>query len=104
MPRFDNAPKKATNLSLNAKVLEMARELGMNVSQTVDALLAKEVERRYWEGWNERNKEAIDAYNERIRREGIWGAQYRTFARGLGDGREAPSPEEASTAAGRKAA
>ena len=40
MLKFDDAPKKATNLSLNSKVLEMARELGMNVSQTVDDLLA----------------------------------------------------------------
>lgn len=81
MLRFDNAPKKATNLSLNAKVLEMARELGMNLSQTVDELLAKEVERRYWEGWQERNQAAIDDYNARIRRDGIWGSQCRTFAR-----------------------
>jgi antitoxin CcdA len=89
MLRFDNAPKKATNLSLNSKVLEVARELGMNLSQTVDALLAKEVERLYWEQWGERNKEAIEHYNERIRRDGIWGAKYRTFARSLGDGRVA---------------
>ncbi|GAA4330101.1 hypothetical protein GCM10023165_03440 [Variovorax defluvii] len=87
MLRFDNAPKKAANLSLNSKVLEMARELGMNVSQTVDALLAKEVERVYWAQWKERNKEALEQYNERIRSEGIWGAKYRTVARSLGDGR-----------------
>jgi antitoxin CcdA len=87
MPRTADAPKKPTNLTLNSKVLEMARELGMNVSQTVDALLAKEVERRYWEQWNARNKEAIAQYNERIGRDGIWGAKYRSFARSLGDGR-----------------
>ena len=91
MLNFNDAPKKATNLSLNSQVLEMAREMGMNVSQTVDALLAKEVERRYWEQWAEQNKEAIEHYNERIRNEGIWGAKYRTFARSLGDGREAPT-------------
>jgi antitoxin CcdA len=79
MLRFDNAPKKATNLSLNAKVLEMARELGMNVSQTVDTLLAEEVKRRYWEQWNERNKEAVAAYNARIAKEGLPLAQYRSF-------------------------
>jgi antitoxin CcdA len=79
MLRFDNAPKKATNLSLNSKVLEMARELGMNVSQTVDGLLAAEVKRRYWEKWNEDNKEAIAAYNARIAREGLPLAKYRTF-------------------------
>ncbi|RYF82028.1 MAG: post-segregation antitoxin CcdA [Comamonadaceae bacterium] len=88
MPRFDNAPKKATNLSLNSKVLEMAREMGMNLSQTVDELLAAEVKRRYWERWAEDNKEAIAAYNDRIAREGLPLAKYRTFARSLGDGRQ----------------
>ena len=79
MLKFDDAPKKAANLSLNAKVLEMAKELGMNISQTVDALLTEEVKRRYWERWNEDNKEAIDAYNARIAREGLPLAKYRSF-------------------------
>jgi len=79
MPRFDDAPKRATNLSLNSKVLDMARELGMNISQTVDALLAEEVTRRYWERWNEENKEAIAEYNARIAREGLPLAKYRSF-------------------------
>ena len=79
MLNFNDAPKKATNLSLNSKVLEMARELGMNVSQTVDALLAEEVKRRYWEKWNEENKEAIEAYNARIAKEGLPLAKYRSF-------------------------
>jgi antitoxin CcdA len=79
MLRFDNAAKKPTNLSLNAKVLETARELGMNVSATVDALLAQEVQRQYWERWNQENKEAIAHYNARIEREGLPLARYRTF-------------------------
>lgn len=79
MRKFDNSPKKATNLSLNAKVLEMAREMGMNVSQTVDTLLAAEVRRRYWEQWNEENREAVAEYNARIAREGLPLANYRTF-------------------------
>jgi antitoxin CcdA len=79
MLKFEDAPKRPTNLSLNSKVLEMAKELGMNVSQTVDALLAQEVQRVYWERWKEENKEAMDAYNERIRREGLPLAKYRTF-------------------------
>jgi antitoxin CcdA len=79
MLKFDDAPKKATNLSLNSKVLEAAKELGMNVSQTVDALLAAEVQRRYWERWNEENKEAIAEYNARIAREGLPLAKYRSF-------------------------
>ena len=88
MLHLNNAPKKATNLSLNSKVLEMARELGMNVSQTVDGLLTQEVKRRYWEQWNERNKDAIDAYNERIATHGLPLAKYRSFGKSLGDGRK----------------
>ncbi len=79
MLQIDKAPKKATNLSLNSKVLEMAREMGMNVSQTVDTLLAEEVKRRYWAKWNEDNKVAIDYYNARIKKEGLPLAKYRTF-------------------------
>ena len=82
MMRFDDAPKRATYLSLNAKVLDAARELGMNVSQTVDALLAAEVRKRYWERWNDENKDAIAAYNARIEREGLSLAKYRTFMKG----------------------
>ena len=81
--RSEAAPaKRATNLSLNARTLDMARELGMNISQTVDALLAEEVQRRYWARWNEDNKDAIAAYNARIAREGLPLAKYRSFAKG----------------------
>ena len=79
MLNFNNAPKKPTNLSLNSKVLEKARELGMNVSQTVDTLLAAEVRRCYWQKWNEENKDAVAEYNARIANEGLPLAKYRTF-------------------------
>lgn len=81
MPRIADAPKRAANLSLNSKVLDMAKELGMNVSATVDALLAAEVEKRYWERWNDRNRQAIQDYNARIKREGLPLAEFRSFAK-----------------------
>ena len=81
MLRFDDAPKKATNLSLNAKLLEAARELGItNLSATVEGLLAEEVRRRYGERWNEENREAIAAYNARIEREGTLSQRIRQRA------------------------
>jgi antitoxin CcdA len=82
MFRADASPKRPTHLSLNGEVLDMARELGMNISQTVDALLAKEVQRRYRARWNKDNKNAIDTYNVRIEREGLPLAKYRTFLKG----------------------
>jgi antitoxin CcdA len=74
-----NAPKRAINLNLNSKVLDMAREMGLNISQTVDALLTDEVLRRYWQNWQHDNAEAIAHYNERIAREGLFSDHYRTF-------------------------
>ena len=74
-----DSPKRPVNLSINARTLELARELGMNISQTVDTLLFNEVKRRYWEQWNDRNKDAIDAYNARIAKEGLPLAKYRSF-------------------------
>ncbi|HOW48473.1 MAG TPA: type II toxin-antitoxin system CcdA family antitoxin [Rubrivivax sp.] len=82
MPRSAESTKRAVNLSLNAKVLDTARELGMNLSATVDALLAEEVRRRYWERWNEDNREAIEHYNARIAREGLPLARWRSFMKG----------------------
>ena len=79
MQTTTESPKRPINLSLNARTLKRARELNMNISQTVDTLLADEVERRYWEQWNERNKDAIDAYNARIAKEGLPLAKYRSF-------------------------
>lgn len=75
MLKLSTAPKKATNLTLNTKTLEMARSLGINVSQTVDVLLAAEVKRIYWERWNAENKDAIDHYNARIATEGTFAQQ-----------------------------
>lgn len=79
MLRFDDAPKKSANLSLNAEVLAMARELGMNVSKTVDALLAEEVKRQYWARWNSQNQDAIASYNARIEQEGFPLHAFRSF-------------------------
>ena len=39
MLRFDDASRRATHLSLNSKVLDAARELGIKLSQTVEDLL-----------------------------------------------------------------
>jgi antitoxin CcdA len=82
MLRPQRPAKRPTNLSLDAKVLDRARELGMNISRTVDELLAQEVQRRYWARWNEDNKDAIGAYNTRIEKEGLPLARYRTFLKG----------------------
>lgn len=87
MLNFEKSPKKATNLSLNTGLLEAARQLGLNLSQTVNTLLADEVKRRYWVKWNEENQEAISAYNDRVAKHGLPLTHYRSWGQSLGDGR-----------------
>lgn len=79
MRKAPDVSKRPVNLLINASTLERAKELGMNLSQTVDTFLGSEVERRYWERWNDDNKDAIDAYNARIAHEGLPLSRYRGF-------------------------
>lgn len=79
MLTFESAPKKAVNLTLNSAVLSLARDLGMNVSQTVDAFLQEEVRRLYREKWRLENRASIAAYNERVRSSGAFGDDIRSF-------------------------
>jgi len=85
MRSLRNAPKRPINLSLNSKVLEMAKDMGLNISQTVDELLTEAVLKRHWANWQQNNKQAIDSYNERIQREGLFADKYRSFMRVTSD-------------------
>ena len=73
------APKRPINLSLNSKVLDMAKAMDMNISQTVDALLTEAVLAQDWQRWNEENAEAIAHYNARIAREGTFAQRIRKY-------------------------
>jgi antitoxin CcdA len=100
MLRKSDVVKRPVNLNLNAKVLDTARELGMNLSATVDVLLADEVQRRYWAQWNTENKDAIAHYNARIAREGLPLSRYRNFMRDVGAGAGAGADVGAGAGAG----
>ena len=77
MIELPEAPKKATNLSLNSKVLQAARDLGLNLSLTVDTLLAQEVRRLSVARWVAENQETVDAYNRRVDERGLWNTDLR---------------------------
>jgi antitoxin CcdA len=79
-----SAPKRATNLSLSAATLDLAKAMDINLSSTVDRLLAAEVRRLYKSHWQAHNREAIDAYNARIEREGTLGEQVDRWLDGTG--------------------
>ena len=74
-----NAPKKAANLSINSELLQQAKELGINLSQSLEETLADKVARRKEELWLEENHEAIQEYNRSIERRGVFSHGLRRF-------------------------
>ncbi len=81
--------KRAVNLTLSADSIDLAKKLGINISQTVDAWFSQEMKRQYWEQWREENREAFAAYNARIEQEGLPLAKYRTWGTALSTGKKA---------------
>lgn len=76
--RFEG-PKKATNVSLSAELVEEAKRLGINVSEACQGGLAAEVKKAREAAWQVENHAAIEASNEYVRKHGLPLAKYRLF-------------------------
>ncbi|WP_411340412.1 type II toxin-antitoxin system CcdA family antitoxin [Sphingopyxis sp. J-6] len=76
--RFEG-PKKPTNVSLSAELVEEAKRLGINVSEACQTGLAAEVKKAREAAWKEENRAAIESWNEYTRKHGLPLAKYRLF-------------------------
>jgi antitoxin CcdA len=74
-----NAPKKPTNLSINSDLLQKARALDVNLSSVLEQALVETLRNRMSEQWLSENQDAIEAYNEQVEAEGVFGDGVRTF-------------------------
>lgn len=74
-------PKKATNLSIRADLVEEARALGINLSRTLETALEVEVKKAKEKQWLEENRAAIEAYGRYIDKHGLFSDRFRTFMR-----------------------
>ena len=71
--------KQAANLSVDSKLLQEAKELKINLSQTLEEALREKVRAEKGRKWLEENREAIESYNEWVRKNGLPLAKYRMF-------------------------
>ena len=78
-PIISVQPKKAANLTVRADLLEEARARKINLSQTLETALTAELKKQREAEWLEQNKEAIEAYNRHIERDGLWSDGLRLF-------------------------
>ncbi len=76
--RFEG-PKKATNVSLSAELVDEAKKLGINVSEACQSGLAAQVKAARDAAWKEENRAAIESWNDYIRKNGMPYDKYRQF-------------------------
>jgi len=74
-----DAPKKPVNLSLNADLLKVSKDLGLNLSGLAEEAIAKAVRARLAEDWLSENADAIQSYNKRVETQGVFSDGLRNF-------------------------
>jgi antitoxin CcdA len=73
------ATRRATNVSLPADLIEEAKSLDINISQSCEKGLAAEVKKAREDKWIEENWEAIQFWNRYVEENGLPLAKYRMF-------------------------
>ena len=70
---------RPTNVSLDAGLVEEAKELGVSISQASNRGLEQAVKKARGERWREENREALDSYNAWVEKNGLPLEKYRLF-------------------------
>ena len=74
-----SANKKATNVSVNAVLLQQAKAFNINLSNTLEQALIAKLKQLQADTWQLDNKVAIDSYNRHIELNGVFGDDVRAF-------------------------
>lgn len=77
--RHSIAGKRLARVTISARLLDKARSLKINLSQTLEEWLAQLLREAEAETWLAMNRKAIDAYNARVERDGVWSDKVRGF-------------------------
>lgn len=73
------AKKKATNVSINEDLLKKVKSYKINISSCIEKTLEKLVKYEESKKWEEENIEAINDYNKRISKNGLFSDGLRSF-------------------------
>ena len=73
------AAKRAVNLRIDESLIDQAKALNINLSQTLEASLVELLREKQREAWLAENREAVDAYNQRIEKQGLFSDGLRQF-------------------------
>lgn len=71
--------RKATNITLDAELLDKARSLRINISQASEEGVARAVAAKQAAQWLEENQAALDSSNAYVERNGLPLGMHRNF-------------------------
>ncbi|MBI5919957.1 MAG: type II toxin-antitoxin system CcdA family antitoxin [Nitrosomonadales bacterium] len=71
--------KKSVNLAINNELLQQAKALNINLSQTLERHLGEVVQQIKREQWLAENQAALDEYNRRVETSGVFSDGLRRF-------------------------
>jgi len=73
------AAKKSANLSISSDLLQQAKQLNINLSQTLELQLITIIRQANQSQWLAENRAALDEYNRRIESNGPFSDGLRRF-------------------------
>lgn len=71
--------KRPANVTVDNELLEKARRHGINLSLSLEDRLIALIREKEREDWLRQNSAAIEAYNRRVERDGMFSEGLRTF-------------------------
>jgi antitoxin CcdA len=71
--------KQRTNVSIDKKLLEEAREKNLKLSPILEEALRRRLKEERAARWLEENRAAIDAYNKEVDEHGVFSDGNRSF-------------------------
>ena len=71
--------KQNVSVTLDPILVKQAREIGINLSQTLTSALKSEIHSIEMERWQKENARAIDYLNDLTEENGLLSDEYRTF-------------------------
>ena len=78
-PNLEKQEKRPVNHRARSDLLDTAKELGINLSATLEEALVAEVKKRQSEQWLKDNKEAIQALNQFTEEHCLFSDEFRAF-------------------------
>ena len=74
-----SAPKRPSNLSIYSDLLTEARKYKINLSGLLEQALVEKLTEKKRAEWREKNRAALEAYNQRIEKRGVFSDGLRNF-------------------------